>query len=360
MENSEVHFQPPFEEQFKKREYVEVDGSKVENVDITPPHPEGNPVGFNLGWTGQIDVCRPFYEGFFKGDKRVLSIQYPTKGPTVKGDELPEGFSEYGYRNANAFVETVLSKGITKIDLVGHSEGTGITLMAAKMLREKGVTVENIILVNPVGFREFDLKTNLKRLKEMGDQDKKLIKESNSPEMKKAADEAFKSFIKLAIRHPKNTASEGLNVSRVDMASLLAEAYQNGQNVSILQAGDDPFVPYEELSGGIASAQQKSRLEDVDELRKLYPDLLTDNQQKAQFDAHVQKLNEAEDMPYVVTTPDSQGAGHLFNGFYPTSPHFYVPHVVDLLNYFATQRKNEAFKNLLQPGFSILPEKTNS
>lgn len=337
METRELSFayEPgSFEAQFHNMERIKTDAlqTPVDAVDIIPLHQEGNPVGYFLGWLGQIPGCGPSYEGFYQGNKRVLSVQYPTTRPTK--EELPEGFSAYGYRNAQAFVEVAKMKGLEEIDLVGHSEGTGVALMAAQLLEKEGIKVGNIVLVNPSGIKNFSKLEGVKRMGKMYKNEGTYKKDN--PELVELTNEADKYPRNAMFRHPINSIREGLDVRHIDMPTLLARVLESGHKVGIIQAANDPFVPYNELGPGVARAQQKERSKRVRRVLSPSP-LLTHPMSRSTFDTFIEKLNKQENQnPLIVTIPESVPSGHLFSGFYPENPYYYTPLTVDMLNYFRT------------------------
>jgi pimeloyl-ACP methyl ester carboxylesterase len=301
-----------FERQFLP-ERIEIGNNRFVNfVEIIPPHPEGNPLVLSLGWTGDIAGCRRLYEGFFRSNKHVFSIQYPTDRPGISKSELPEGFSPLGYRNALALTEAIAQKGYKNVDLVGHSLGAAVSLMANKLLTERGmdINVNNIVLVNPVGITPIDLKTGIHRWREERRQED--IRVRNNPGLSELA---MERGVGQVLRHPLNTIFEGIDALRVDMQSLLGFAYRNNQNLTIIHAGDDPFTPQEELVRGIESMKSNER-----------------NNLLATADKATTGIVKMEvRSPHVLTIPASKKPGHLFNGLYPENPYSYAPLVCDVL-----------------------------
>ncbi len=334
-----------FTEQFNQRTkhlmtdgvFVGKKGVIVESVDIIPQEQKGKAVAYNLGYTAEITPCRPFFEGFYNKDRRVIGIDYPTHRPEIRGDELPEGFSAYAYRDALAFTKVLMDKGIKEIDLVGQSSGGPKALieniLLTEMLTEAGIKVGSVVIINTFGFSDTTARETLSRLKQVGDHEKALAKEN--PDLAELQKEGGRALLSLIRRHPINTLLEGLDLKHVDMTTLLARTLGHGRRVAIVQPADDPFVPYAELGAGVALAQQRVRQEFVENLRDGTPDMMTNPAARKDFDTQVAVFAEQEQQnPLIIPIPKEEKAGHLFSGFYPENPNLYVPLAVDALNYF--------------------------
>lgn len=337
--------QQSFNEQFNQRTkhtisdglLTEKRGVIVESVDLIPPEQKGRTVAYNLGYTAEITPCKPFFEGFYNKNRRVIGMDYPTHRPEIRGDELPEGFSAYAYRDALAFTKVLIDKGITEIDLVGQSSGGPKALieniLLTQMLTEAGIKVGSVVIVNAFGFSDLTAKETLSRLKQVGEHEKALAKDN--PDLSKLQKEGGKALLSLIRRHPINTLLEGLDLKNVDMTTLLARTLGDGRRVAIIQPADDPFVPYGELGAGVAVAQQRVRQEFVEKLRDGIPDVLTNPAARKDFDTQAAVLAEQEQQnPLIIPVPKEEKAGHLFSGFYPENPNLYIPLAVDALNYF--------------------------
>lgn len=328
-----------FEEQLtQNRRNIEYPGGSMNILHIKPENPEGEPILYHYGWGADDDIIGKDLKYFYDQNREVVTISKPItdRPPKVKDSEE---YSGYTLRNALAEVAIAEELGFAKINMLGHSLGTSNTLLAANLMLERGIKIENIILVNPTGFGRPSKPELARRQLTMMLQEMK--RDLPSKEKKLQADEIVKSTLKTLVRHPRSLVGEGFGVSEVNMSELTRRILRQDIPISIVHSADDPYVHVEDLNTEVQLAAQTVRQERVrminetinsmtlDELQKNDVSSQTLSEQELRrllFDERIKDLQKAEENnPLLSSVPEG---GHFLTEY----PKSYLPIVVEMFN----------------------------
>jgi len=136
----------PWAEKFAHPEVLELEGGKVEVVDLRPNNPKtAIPLVIEHGWVGQPAVSQRNSEMLANMGRRIIAINAPHGiKPSRENPDIPMA----ELRKAEALTKTLDAKHIGKADVFTHSEGALFVTAAALEQPER---VRSIIYFAPVG-----------------------------------------------------------------------------------------------------------------------------------------------------------------------------------------------------------------
>ncbi|MFH1192401.1 MAG: alpha/beta fold hydrolase [bacterium] len=237
-----------FEEQFKKKDIVEIDGKKIGVVDIKPQTPKTDvPVFICPGWAENSSVFKKNILTMAELGRETFFID-SAHGINIKETkENTDNFPEAELRKVEAFIKVLEEKNIDKIDAVAHSEGGIYLIIAAILYPEK---FRNLVLVDPAGIIGKDSFIGLaKRFSaDLINETKRGIKEPNiiGPIIKKTYEAA-----KAIIANPKRSMDEVFAIAKTQTEDLLKELKEKGIGISIIHAVDDKAFPIDNVQENI-------------------------------------------------------------------------------------------------------------
>lgn len=238
--NSEKLVSENFEEQFEKKDIVEIDGKKIGVVDIKPQTPKTDvPVFICPGWAENSSVFKKNILTMAELGRETFFID-SAHGINIKGTkEDTDNFPKAELRKVEAFIKVLEEKNIDKIDAVAHSEGGIYLIIAAILYPEK---FRNLVLVDPAGIIGKDNFIGLaKRFSaDLINEIKRGIKEPNirGPIIKKTYEAA-----KAIIANPKRSMEEVFAIAETRIDDLLRGLKEKGIGISIIHAVDDKAFP---------------------------------------------------------------------------------------------------------------------
>ena len=300
-----------FQSQFETRNKSNTVNGEFEYAHIAPKNPEGDPLIFHPGWLANVKACEQLAKEAYSLNQDAYFLDLVGHNPPgIKNDV---SYDKYTLRNAQAMAQIALDQNLKHVNLVGHSEGASVSLVAAELLLKKGIDVKNVVLINPTGFglsREKGLQTKIELIKrgvKMAWEEFLRGKSNKNP----MVNNKVELDVKHMARHPINTAREGLAMANLDMAKLQEEIISRGVNVSIIQAEDDPFVRIEDLNTEVQLTEQRNRQAQITKELNKTKNLSTEerNTKLEEKVAGLQKLEENRTITSAIGKP-----GHLFRG----------------------------------------------
>lgn len=222
-------------------ETIEIDGKKIEVVDMKPEYPRSEvPTFVAPGWTATPETFKENLHDMNELGRRVVMTNTP-HGIAIDNSEHPEDLSEAEARKAATMMKIIEQKNLDKVDVVAHSEGGLWATAAAMMNHEK---FRNLVLVNPVGIIGKD---NLKRLAIdfTADSVHQKIRSLKNKEENKIVSRQTKESIKAIAKNPKQAFKQILAIANADIILALEILKKQGIGVSIIHSVDDKAFPME-------------------------------------------------------------------------------------------------------------------
>lgn len=233
-----------FDELFANQEIYESPAGKNRVVDVSPEFPRTElPVTLLSGMGATPEVNKQIIQTFWKDGRRTLSMAYDRKGG--KGEVTPEvSFgAEEQIRKADALIDALERKGIGKTDVVGHSEGALVAIIAAS---KRPDLFRNIILLDPAGMVG---ESNVMQLVI------RQMKENIAVAKRVKADAEAKAGEALASRefnkHLSDSGPRALDelkgVAGSQIQDVLGSLHQLGIGISIIHGRDDLLFPMKQI-----------------------------------------------------------------------------------------------------------------
>lgn len=253
-----------FEEEFGKREILEVHGQKVEVLDITPRElKHETPVLLIAGYSDNSPEQRKgnIFE-MVKQGRRVIVAKSSHGADHEITDERAADFAPSILKQISTEVSILEQKGVGKVSLLGESRGGITSVIAAYLYPEK---FENLILSDPGGMIDsvnaasLTLRFILAGIGEGSDFKKRMSTGNVSPQAKEQAEMGTKFFAKWIIENPKASAKEIADIARSEIYHLLAEIKSHGIGISIFHGVDDKVFPILDVQKNISAEIEKVR-----------------------------------------------------------------------------------------------------
>ncbi len=270
-----------FEEEFKKRQIVEIHGGEVEVLDISPPElKHENPTLFISGYgDGSPEGRKANIAELVKEGRRTIIIKSPHGVESQTTDERAEEFSDTLLRQVAAIAPVLEQKGTDKVSIIGESRGGLVALMAAYLHPEK---FSDVVLVDPVGLVDSMNSAKLSlRFIMAGMAEGKIfnerIKAGEVSEMnKEQVVWGTKNFMKWILGDPKASVKEIRDMAQTEVAHLLTKIKSEGIGISVIHGVDDKVFPMKDVQANIsgqieiAKAQLSSDGTDEDATQKAF------------------------------------------------------------------------------------------
>lgn len=229
------------EEQYNNPEIVEIDGQKLEIIDLKPPTLKTEvPLVIVPGWSATAKVLRENIIILAKLGRRVIVISAPHGIET----EDTENYPLAELRKTAALLWGIKHKGFNKVDAVSHSEA-GVFLAIGAM--ENSDKFRNLIFVSPAGMIGRDTLARLTRdftSDIIGQTVKGLFRE---PRRLGKISRSFWEATKAVLDDPKKTWEEIKSMVNYQIPDLLAELKKQGHGISIIHGVSDKTFPMDRV-----------------------------------------------------------------------------------------------------------------
>lgn len=238
---------PNFEEQWAHPETVNFGRETVQVYDIKPEHQKTPvPVVLAPGWAGTPEMYKENIQTLVGKNRRVISVNAP-HGIDYNKEEIPQHeavkIPEAEMRKIATLINTIKSRGVEKVDAIGHSQGCMDTVLAASLYPEY---FQNIVLVNPAGMIGKDSLPRLMAgfsLDAIKGHIEELRKNGYSKPLKTVDNVMLDSIIK----DPIQAFREVLAISDAQIHEFLIGLREKGVGVSIVSAVEDDAFPTERM-----------------------------------------------------------------------------------------------------------------
>lgn len=184
--------------------------------------------------------------------RRTLFVDEPRGIERADSKKNPDGIEEFFLRQAEALFATLDTKGIPKTDVVGHSEGCMVAVVAASLYPER---FRSLVLFNPGGMigddsfvklcYRFIVKENWAEFKR---------KREKSPAAQQQVTDGMRGFQKYLFDEKAASVSELRAMAKTQIRALLKKAHENGVLISIIHGADDEVYPMERIVGQTSRA----------------------------------------------------------------------------------------------------------
>jgi len=235
------------ESQFYQREGFEIEGKKLEVLDVQPDFYKTDvPAILAAGWGLKPDDYKENILGLAKLGRRVLSFDAPHGIDSGVLEERPEDLPDAELRKTAALIKTLELKNLSRVDGVGHSEAGIYLVLAAILYPEK---FRNLVLFNPSGTIGKD---NLFRLTKSFSKD--LLRQTIEGIIKgrPANLRAYWNTVKYMVSNPVRSAKETLALSNTQVLDELEELKNLGIGVSIVHSTEDAVLPIEKAMENVS------------------------------------------------------------------------------------------------------------
>lgn len=238
------------EEQYKKRETLDVMGQEVKVLDIVPreqKHETPVVIAPGYGTASPAHIKTNILEMVRLG-RRTLFIDEPRGITHNFNTEDTRGIQDYFLNQISALIGTMDAKGIQKVDIVGNSEGGIYTIIAASLYPER---FENIVLCNTAGMIGED--TSLKLIYRFATDglrsaiDMQKRKGSMSAGAKSQMKDGVAGFNKYVVSNPKASFEEIQSMAGTQIRSIVKDVKSKGVGISIIHTVDDGVFPVDRV-----------------------------------------------------------------------------------------------------------------
>jgi len=252
MNFEKISTEQTLEQQFKKKELLDLYGGQVEVVDVKPLQQKSEvPVIVAPGWGGTPKMYEKNILTLAEAGRRAISIDAPHGiDHELDGGEV-NNIPDVELRKIAALINALEEKEIDQVDVIGHSEGAIYTVLAAKLYPEK---FRNLILINPGGMIGEDNPVRL-TVDFAKDAARQTIDSIRNPGMRKPLMTATGELTKSAIVNPLKAFQEIKAISGSQIHELLKELKEKGIGVVIIHGVDDKVFPMDRVQE-IAKADQ--------------------------------------------------------------------------------------------------------
>lgn len=213
----------------------------IETVDISPPNAKGNPIVFTSGWCGTIQVSEAVMYEFYRNNRRIVAFNYPTQNI----EKYLKNFPSFEHYKAAVLHHVVTYFSLNHFDLVAHSEGTYISLLAMKQILKQ---VDQIVFINPsVMHARLGLKDLLLRVLLLLIADTKTLFHPHHNESGTYS-KIVKNTFKTVLRDPLLTLGGGFTLLRTDIDAFKHILTQINQKITVLHSSTDALFPLKEVT----------------------------------------------------------------------------------------------------------------
>lgn len=251
MEFQEIPHTTDFESQFsRKQEYYAISGV-TQVTDVSPEFPKDNvPLFLASGMGATPEVNKDIIKGFFLEGRRVVSAKYDRSGGSANITEKTPEIHEEVIRKAQAMIVAIESKGISQVDVIGHSEGAPVSAAAAVMRPD---LFRNIVFLNPAGLVGKDSVINIirRQMKENQALGKRKKEDAAMAAALATADREFSTHIKESGLSRVYSELEGATSTELDV--LIGVLREKGIGIAVVSSEED-FVFPTGLIEGVVSA----------------------------------------------------------------------------------------------------------
>ncbi|HTK33563.1 MAG TPA: alpha/beta fold hydrolase [Candidatus Paceibacterota bacterium] len=242
------NFESNFDEQFKKREEIDLFGTKFEIVDIHPDI-ESTPVPILIapGWTEDMESFKEGMRMLVEKGRRVLSLEHPRYGNEMDAvdEDLKKLYPVDELRKALALLAVIDQKGLGPVDVIAHSEGGINTAIAATLETEKFhriVFANSAGLLGPDNFPRLSTRFNTFTLNEI----KNLIYSDDLKRQTGIQNMLGKITEYIAANFVRAT-KESVAISEVQIQDMIKYLHDEGVGITILNSEDDIVFPPEKV-----------------------------------------------------------------------------------------------------------------
>lgn len=230
------------ETQFNNPEIISIEGQEFEVVDISPAETKTEmPVVFAPGWGLGSKNYKKNILGLAKAGRRVLCFNV-AHGLKTETPELPgvEENSAIELRKTMALIRLAKEKGLSRFDVVGHSEAGIYVIFAALLEPER---FRNIVLVNPTGTTE-----PVSARKQTFRFSKDLVLQTLGGlfKGKKEALNVFWDTIRYMRSDQESSDKEAVANAQTQTLEFLEKVKEKGIGVSIIHSAGDRIFPISE------------------------------------------------------------------------------------------------------------------
>lgn len=233
-----------------KGEKIRIEGEDIEVFDVRPAKEKTDvPTVVLSGWITPPQTFDKNIQALAEAGRRVIAADAP-HGVNVK-EYRSRGVPEVEMRKVEALVKTLEAKNILKADLVGHSEGGLVAVLAASLYPDK---FRNLVLVDPSGIIGKD---NLAHLSVRFTKD--FLRQRKRIEKEEELAGAVKNLLRRSqlplLKSPRRALGEVTAISQADIRHLLENLKQKGIGISIIHAVDDQAFPMERVQQMVNTKQ---------------------------------------------------------------------------------------------------------
>ncbi|MDE2399596.1 MAG: alpha/beta hydrolase [Patescibacteria group bacterium] len=251
-----------FEEEFKKRETLNVSGEQIEILDIAPKElKQGAPVLFISGYgDGSPEGRKTNILELVKQGRRVIAVKSPHGIDQKSDNPKTENLRDSILKQVNAINLVLEKKGVGKVSVIGESRGGIVTLAAAHLYPDK---FENLVLVDSGGLvKEINTALLGIRFLNTGISEGKTFKEREKAGLvsalgKEQVEWGTKEFMKWVLKTPILSTKEINDIAKSETYQFLREIKNHGIGISIVHGVDDKVFPMKDVQKNI-SEQKKS------------------------------------------------------------------------------------------------------
>lgn len=225
-----------FEEQFNKRIKMETLGGTINIIDIHPSTEKvaNYPVLIASGWASTPELLKPLLKEVYENNNRVITIDFK------KLDKANKKQGKYTTREsfkAKAIIDVLEKLNLTKVDIIGHSEGGVYATLAIEMDMNK---FRKSLLIAPAGMipNESFIKLVYKFVSDFFLWPFQKIQGKNRP---------FYHIIqnlKFLLFNPMQSLGEGYGLSKIKIGGVLDQLIKKGVSVNLICFKDDLIFPY--------------------------------------------------------------------------------------------------------------------
>lgn len=268
-----------FEEDFAKRETLEINGEQVEVLDISPPELKHEAAILMISGYGDgaPEGRKTNVFELYKQGRRVIMVKSPhgvksvetengTDEPASKENKEQVKIGESLMAQVNAIAPVLEQKNIPHLSIIGESRGGAVATLAAYLYPEK---FENIAIVDPVGMSDaMSVLTLIRRfMTTVVVEGKAAGKRKKAGEVSEMAEEQMKvgtgAFFKWLLKTPITNAQEGNDMAKAELYKLLKDIKEHDIGISLIHGVEDPVFPMAEIQKNISNEVAQHGLENV-------------------------------------------------------------------------------------------------
>ena len=238
------------EKQYENPEIVEVNGQKVEVLDIKPLNQENEiPVVLTTGYGAppSLHIKTNILE-MAKLGRRTIFVNIPREIEPDPNTENTEEIEKYFFRQITTLLAVLDAKDINKIEVVANSEGGIYMTIAADLYSER---FENLVLCNTAGMIGDDSGIKLVGRFIIDGMDAMIDmlqrRKNMSAGAQKQIDEGIASFQNYVMSNPKASWEEIKVIASEKIRERIRSIRQKGIGVSIIHTVDDQVFPMDRI-----------------------------------------------------------------------------------------------------------------